>query len=111
MNCKFVVNATALLVMSATSWAANDGAALYKQKCAGCHGAGGEGKPAIRAPALKGTTLDGEFAASLCSWPGRRVLADQRSFPKNNRTPISTLRSTLAWPARVGMRWPQVWHS
>ena len=52
-----------------------------------------------------------EFAASLCSWPGRRVLADQRSFPKNNRTPISTLRSTLAWPARVGMRWPQVWHS
>jgi len=52
-----------------------------------------------------------EFAASVCSWPGRRVLADQRSFPKNNRTPISTLRSTLAWPARVGMRWPQVWHS
>ena len=50
MNCKFLVNATALLVMSATSWAANDGATLYKQKCAGCHGANGEGKPAIKAP-------------------------------------------------------------
>jgi hypothetical protein len=24
--------------------------------------------------------------------------------------PISTLRSTLAWPARVGMRCPQVKH-
>jgi mono/diheme cytochrome c family protein len=58
MKCKFVVNAMALMVMSATSWAANDGAALYKQKCAGCHGANGEGKPAMKAPALKGTTLE-----------------------------------------------------
>ena len=28
-----------------------------KTKCAGCHGASGEGKPAIKAPALKGTNL------------------------------------------------------
>jgi cytochrome c len=35
--------------------AADDGAALYKGKCAGCHGANGEGKPAMKAPALKGT--------------------------------------------------------
>ena len=26
--------------------------------CAACHGANGEGKPAIKAPALKGTQLD-----------------------------------------------------
>jgi cytochrome c len=59
MNRKFVVNLTAmLLVASLASWAADDGAALYKTKCAGCHGAGGEGKPAIKAPALKGTKLD-----------------------------------------------------
>jgi mono/diheme cytochrome c family protein len=32
--------------------------ALYKSKCAGCHGANAEGKPAIKAPALKGTTLE-----------------------------------------------------
>jgi cytochrome c len=57
MNCKFVVNvAVILLAASLTSWAADDGAALYK-KCAGCHGAGGEGKPAMKAPALKGTAL------------------------------------------------------
>jgi len=42
----------------AVSWAAEDGAALYKSKCAGCHGANGEGKPALKAPALKGTKLD-----------------------------------------------------
>jgi mono/diheme cytochrome c family protein len=47
-----------LLIASAASWATDDGAALYKKKCAGCHGASGEGKPAMRAPALKGTTKD-----------------------------------------------------
>ena len=35
------------------SWAAEDGAAIYKAKCAACHGPNGEGKPAIKAPALK----------------------------------------------------------
>jgi mono/diheme cytochrome c family protein len=32
--------------------AAEDGAALYKAKCAACHGANGEGKPAMKAPSL-----------------------------------------------------------
>lgn len=59
MNCKLVTSlATMLLVMSLASWAADDGAALYKTKCAGCHGASGEGKPAMKAPALKGTSLE-----------------------------------------------------
>jgi len=58
MNRKSVVSLAAmLLVGSLASWAADDGAALYKKKCAGCHGANGEGKPAIKAPALKGTSL------------------------------------------------------
>jgi len=35
------------------SWAADDGAALYKTKCAACHGPNGEGKPAAKIPALK----------------------------------------------------------
>ena len=55
MNCKFVVLTAVLL---GTSWAADDGGALYKTKCAGCHGANGEGKPAMKAPALKGTSLE-----------------------------------------------------
>src|SRR5215472_7732443 len=54
------VTTLAALALSAStvSWAADNGAALYKKKCAACHGAGGEGKPAIKAPALKGTTLE-----------------------------------------------------
>ena len=34
------------------SWAADDGAALYKAKCAMCHGADAAGKPAMKAPSL-----------------------------------------------------------
>lgn len=37
------------------SWAAEDGAALYK-KCAACHKADGSGNPAMKAPAIKGKT-------------------------------------------------------
>jgi len=47
-----------LLAVPGVLWAADDGAALYKSKCSGCHGAAGEGKPAVKAPALKGTALD-----------------------------------------------------
>jgi mono/diheme cytochrome c family protein len=61
MNFKRLVSFTAiLLITSAGSWAADSGAALYKKKCAGCHGANGEGKPATKVPALKGTTLDSD---------------------------------------------------
>ena len=67
MKCKSLVwNAlgVALLVaIPAASWAAGDGAALYKSKCAGCHGAAGEGKPTAKAPALKGTALDADKIA------------------------------------------------
>jgi mono/diheme cytochrome c family protein len=59
MNWKYAVTAVAMLMITSTmSLAADDGAALYKGKCAGCHGASGEGKPAMKAPALKGTALD-----------------------------------------------------
>ena len=46
-----------LVMLPAVAQGAEDGAALFKSKCAGCHGAGGEGKPALKAPALKGATL------------------------------------------------------
>ena len=47
-----------LLITTVPAWAAEDGAAIFKKRCAGCHGPNGEGKAAIKAPALKGTTLD-----------------------------------------------------
>ncbi len=36
------------------AWAAEDGAALYKANCSACHGADAAGKPAMKAPAVKG---------------------------------------------------------
>lgn len=45
-------------LLTTTSFAANDGAALYKKKCAGCHGTNGEGKSGMKAPALKGSALN-----------------------------------------------------
>jgi len=61
MKCKLflavTVVAASLVFLPKPSGAADDGAALYKSKCAGCHGAKGEGKPAVKAPALKGTAL------------------------------------------------------
>ena|SRR5215831_14493563 len=49
-----------LLAAGTAVWAAEDGAALYKRKCAMCHGPNGEGKPAMKAPALKGTSMDAD---------------------------------------------------
>ena len=34
------------------SWAADDGATMYKAKCAMCHGADAAGKPAAKIPSL-----------------------------------------------------------
>ncbi len=49
-----VLTVIALLSMSCVAFAAEDGAAIYKSKCAACHGADGAGKIG---PAVKGTSL------------------------------------------------------
>jgi len=46
------------ILTAASALAAEDGAALFKKRCAGCHGAQGEGKPGMKAPALKATKMD-----------------------------------------------------
>ena len=67
MTCRLIFRITFLfastVVLLQVSLGAGDGGALYKSKCAGCHGAGGEGKPAMKAPALKGTELTAEQIA------------------------------------------------
>ncbi len=48
-----MVIAVALFILIPNlSWAADDGAALFKAKCAMCHGADAAGKPAMKAPSL-----------------------------------------------------------
>jgi cytochrome c553 len=50
--------AVALFVLiPSLSWAADDGATLYKAKCAACHGADAMGKPAAKIPALVGDDM------------------------------------------------------
>jgi len=44
--------ASVLVFAPRASRAAEDGGALFKAKCAVCHGANGEGKPALKAPNL-----------------------------------------------------------
>ena len=61
------VAASLCLAMSTAVFAAEDGGALFKAKCAACHGADGEGKPAMKAPALKGTTLSADQIADVVS--------------------------------------------
>ena len=40
------------LILPNLSWAADDGATLYKAKCAACHGSDLAGKPAAKVPSL-----------------------------------------------------------
>jgi mono/diheme cytochrome c family protein len=57
MKCRFAAAATLLLLLLSTlGWTQGDGAAIYKAKCASCHGASGEGKG--KNPALKGVDAD-----------------------------------------------------
>ena len=58
--------------MSGMAFAAEDGAAIFKAKCAMCHGAAGEGKSG---PALKGTSLTAaQIADALTNgMPGKKA--------------------------------------
>lgn len=47
-----------LLTLAPNLWAAEEGAALFKSHCAMCHGADAEGKPAMKAPAIKGKSAE-----------------------------------------------------
>lgn len=40
------------ILIPSLAWAADDGAALFKTKCAACHGADAAGKPAAKIPSL-----------------------------------------------------------
>ena len=43
---------TLFILFPSLSWAAEDGAAIYKSKCAVCHGADASGKPGAKIPSL-----------------------------------------------------------
>jgi hypothetical protein len=58
MNRTVIVAVAGVALMGSPSvLISQDGAGLYKTKCSACPGANGEGRPAMHAPALKGTTV------------------------------------------------------
>lgn len=52
--CIFIlmIALTLFVMLPNLSWAAEDGATVYKTKCAACHGADLGGKPAVKVPSL-----------------------------------------------------------
>jgi len=72
--------AVALFVLiPSLSWAADDGATLYKAKCAACHGADAMGKPAAKIPALVGDEIkkasDDQIAKDITEKPKHAGIA------------------------------------
>ncbi|HEY1730988.1 MAG TPA: cytochrome c [Terriglobales bacterium] len=58
---RFIITLATFAMLSSLGWA-QDGATLYKSKCAMCHGAAGEGKIG---PSLQKTTLSEPQIAAL----------------------------------------------
>jgi cytochrome c6 len=48
------IAAALFILIPSLSWAGDDGATLFKTKCAACHGADAAGKPAAKIPSLIG---------------------------------------------------------
>jgi len=69
-----IVLAALAMMMSTAAFAAEDGAAIYKTKCAMCHGAAGEGKSA---PAIKGkaNVVDVVTKGGLAKAPHTKAVA------------------------------------
>jgi mono/diheme cytochrome c family protein len=68
------------------SWAAEDGAAIYKTKCAACHGADAAGKPAAKIPSLIGDEAkkasDADLEKAVTEKPKHAVVAYIRTLQK-----------------------------
>ena len=69
---RFITALAVFAFMTGMAFAAEDGAAIFKAKCAMCHGAAGEGKSG---PALKGTSLSADQIADALTkgTPGKKA--------------------------------------
>ena len=64
-----IVIAVMLVVLPLSLWPQNtpDGAQTYKDRCASCHGAKGEGLAAVKIPPVKGTAMTAGKIVDLIS--------------------------------------------
>jgi mono/diheme cytochrome c family protein len=78
----------ALLLAINTAWA-KDAASIYKSKCAGCHGAQGEGKSG---PKLAGTSLSDDDIVKILTTGGRSKAPHTKAIKganKDNATKVA----------------------
>jgi len=88
-NVCFVMVLAMLVAAPLSLWSAEDGAALFKSKCAACHGDNGEGKPAAKMPAVKGAKMT---ADKLVEYITKGEAG--KKFPHNN--PVAGLNEDQA---------------
>ncbi|HVO80984.1 MAG TPA: cytochrome c [Terriglobales bacterium] len=89
--------AVALFIMlPSLSWAGDDGATLYKTKCAACHGADGTGKPAAKIPSLISDDAkkmsDADLAKAITEKPKHAGIAKSLT-PDQVKMLVSHIRS------------------
>jgi mono/diheme cytochrome c family protein len=77
-------------VVSRAQDAAN-GEKTFKAKCAGCHGANGEGKPAMKSPSIKGKSAD-EITKAFAASPKH---ASVKSLPPADVKDVAAYLATL----------------
>lgn len=77
---KNMAAAAVLLLAMGTAWA-KDGASIYKSKCAGCHGAQGDGK---LGPKLAGTSLSEDDIVKVLTTGGLTKAPHTKAFKGAN---------------------------
>jgi mono/diheme cytochrome c family protein len=84
-----ILAAAAFVLPPRTSSAAEDGAALFKSKCAACHGADATGKPALKVRSLvsdEAKKKTGEELSDMIANGGKEKKASH-AFSKKGVTP------------------------
>jgi cytochrome c553 len=84
------------ILIPSLSWAADDGATLFKAKCAACHGADGAGKPAAKIPSLVSDEAkkmsDADLAKAVTEKPKHAGIAKSLT-PDQVKMVVSYIRS------------------
>jgi mono/diheme cytochrome c family protein len=70
-----------VLLLAAATALAKDGAAIYKSKCAGCHGSQGEGKVG---PKLAGTSMSEDDIVGVLTKGGQSKAPHVKAFKGAN---------------------------
>jgi mono/diheme cytochrome c family protein len=78
------------------SWAADDGAGVYKAKCAACHGADASGKPVAKIPSLVSDEVkkmsDEDISKAVTEKPKHAGMAKSLT-PDQVKAAVSYIRS------------------